>query len=249
MIKSFLQFINESSEIKEMFIKNITTKLFQKIKEFKLEETSSYFQISGISFTEPFFFDLLVEIRYDSNFKTEDDSHFKNLPWEKLNYQKNGYVIDANMHVHKKNNFIPKIIITLVIDPKSIPHLYANLYARLLDVMTHELNHVDQLNKKGDPFAEDLSNPEERNSSKKNYKYFLLKDEVESMVEGFYARSKELNLSLDDVFINYLSPFLISKYITDQELNKVMEVWVKYALEKYPDANFSNKVKKIIFSL
>lgn len=249
MIKSFLEFINESHENKEDFIKDLALKLIQKIRGSRLEESPEYSSLSGISFSHPFAFELLIELRKDSNFESSTDEHFKNLPWEDINYQKNGYVIDANTHVHKKNSSIPVIIITLVINPSEEPHLYNILHARILDILTHELNHVDQFGINGDPFAEDSSHPKERKGAKKSYKYFLLQDEIESMVEGFYIRANHLKVPLDSIFNDYLAPFVESSYITKEEFNKVMEVWVKYALQRYPEATFSKKVEKIVNSI
>jgi hypothetical protein len=76
-----------------------------------------------------------------------------------------------------------------------------------------------------------------------------MKDEMESMIEGMEARSKVLDIPLDYVFTDYLSTFVQSKYITPEEYSQVMQQWVKYALERYPDASFSKNVDKIVNSI
>ena len=99
------------------------------------------------------------------------------------------------------------------------------------------------------PFNSHVSDKMERNNAKKSYKYFLLKDEIESMTEGMYASSKAQNIPLDQVFDNYLLPLIQSGYISDHEYNKVIRVWVTRSLELYPDATFSTKVDHIVNSI
>jgi hypothetical protein len=119
----------------------------------------------------------------------------------------------------------------------------------LIDIVTHETNHLDQIGTQRDPFSANPSTKEERGDAKKSFKYFLLDDEIESMVEGMYARAQHKDIPLDYVFDDYLLPFIKSKYITPAEYEEVRSTWVKYALERYPDAVFSNKVDKIINSI
>jgi hypothetical protein len=69
------------------------------------------------------------------------------------------------------------------------------------------------------------------------------------MVEGMFARAQELNQPLDAIFDDYLQPFVKSKYINPQEYDKVMQTWVKYAIGRYPDVNFSKNVEKIVNSI
>jgi hypothetical protein len=88
-----------------------------------------------------------------------------------------------------------------------------------------------------------------RNGSKKSYKYFLLPDEIESMVEGMYTRAKEQDRFLDDVFSDYLTPFIESRYISQSEYQKVIKTWITRALELYPDAKFSQKADRIISNI
>jgi hypothetical protein len=249
MLKSFFQFINESQHSKQDFIKEVSLKLLSQIRGRSPEDPKSYELFSGMHFSEPFEFDLKLELRKDPNFKATEDRHFSDLPWEQLNFKEDGYSIDANTRISKKENVRPQIIITLVVNPRQEPHLYRTLHARLVDILTHETNHLDQLAHDGDPFSANPTIGDSRNSAKKSYRYFLLPDEIESMVEGMYARSQELNEPLDLIFDDYLQPFIISKYITPHEYSEVMQTWVKYAVERYPDVNFSKKVEKIVNSI
>jgi hypothetical protein len=249
MIKSFSEFINESMENNLEFLKKLAMDLIAKIRNSSKEESQNYHTFSGMEFTTPFMFDLILNIRRESNPNLKDDPHFNDLSWEKLNYDDHGYAIDANTKMSKSKTKIPRIIFHMILDPKREPVSYENLYARLLDILVHETNHLDQLGINRDPFNVNVSHPKERDNAKKSYKYFLLRDEIESMIEGMYVRSKYKKVPLDEIFVEYLTPFLRTKYITDDEFQKVMVMWITKALEVYPDANFSISAKKIIDSI
>lgn len=248
MIKSFSEFIGENMDPKSDFIKSLTANLIERIRNSSKDESEDYMEFSGMEFTEPFTFDLLLNVRRDSNPTLEDDSHFNKIPWEKLNYDDYGYAIDANAKMSKLKHHIPKIIIHLILDPKKEPLSYGKLYHRLLDLVTHETNHLNQVGLNREPFNTNVSDKADRNASKKSYRYFLLIDEIESMVEGMYVRSNSQQIPLDQVFDEYLQPFIETGYITSAEYRLVMNAWVKRALALYPDANFSSKVSNIINS-
>lgn len=248
MLKSFSQFIFENEDSTAEFIKSLALKLVQKIKN--SPDSDEYVSFAGMEFREPFAFDLIINVKKEKGANIEDDAHFHTLSWEQLNYDKLGYAIDANCRTNKGDLMIPEIEIHLILDPSKTPHSYSNLYARLIDLLTHETNHVSQFSAiERNPFSSEPSDQDHRQASKKSFKYFLLKDEVESMVEGMYASSRIKEIPLDYVFHDYLTPFVQSKYITLDEYDQVMEVWVKAALEKYPDAVFSKKVDKIVNSI
>jgi hypothetical protein len=249
MIKSFSQFINESHDDKQDFIKDTALNLLTQIRRYSAEDSKAYSKFSGMHFTEPYRFDLKLELKKDQEFTADDDPHFKNLPWEQINFKEDGYSIDANTRVHHDKTKTPEITITLAVDPRQEPHLYRSLHARLVDILTHETNHLDQNGPDRDPFSANPTIGDSRNSAKKSYEYFLLPDEIESMVEGMFARAQELNQPLDAIFDDYLQPFIKSKYISSQEYDRVMQTWVKYAIERYPEANFSKKVEKIVNSI
>lgn len=249
MIKSFIEFINESMDQKSQFIKDLSQTLIEKLRTAYLQESTEYTIFSGMEFTEPFTFDLILNVRSDNSPSLEEDSHFNGLPWEKINFDNLGYSIDANTKMSRSKSKIPKIILHIILNPKEEPILYSKLYYRLIDILTHETNHLDQLGLNRTPFNSHVSDKMKRNSAKKTYKYFLLGDEIESMVEGMYASSQAQNIPLDQVFDSYLIPFIQSRYISDDEYNEVMKAWVTRSLELYPQANFSNKVNHIVNSI
>lgn len=249
MIKSFIEFINESIDQKSQFIKDLSQTLIKKLRTSYLQENTEYTIFSGMEFTNPFTFDLILNARSDNSPSLEDDSHFNGLPWEKINFDRLGYCIDANTKMSRSKSKIPKIILHIILNPKEEPLLYSKLYYRLIDILTHETNHLDQLGLNRTPFNSHVSDKTERNTAKKTYKYFLLGDEIESMIEGMYASSQAQNIPLDQVFDNYLIPFIESGYISKDEYTHVIEVWVTRSVELYPQATFSNKVDHIVNSI
>lgn len=249
MLKSFIQFINESLESKEEFVKRLAQTLITKIRTSSMEESTEYSVFSGMEFIEPFTFDLIVNVRRDSSPDLEEDSHFEDLPWEKINYDKLGYSIDANTRMSRDKSSVPKIIFHIILNPRKEPLLYSKLQYRLIDILAHETNHLDQLGMNRDPFNSHVSSKDERESAKKSYRYFLLMDEIESMIEGMYQSSKEQGCPIDQVFDDYLIPFIESGYMSESEYKHVMQVWVTRAVELYPDATFSNQVDNIVNSL
>ena len=249
MLKSFSEFINENMDQKSQFIKEITQILIEKLRTSNLEESTEYSIFSGMEFKEPFMFDLILNVRKDTSPNLEEDSHFNSLPWEKINFDRLGYSIDANTRMNKSKIKIPKITFHIILNPKEEPILYSKLYYRLIDILTHETNHLDQLGINRTPFNTHVSDKMERTNAKKSYKYFLLGDEIESMVEGMYASSKVQNIPLDQVFDNYLIPFIQTRYISKDEYRQVMKAWVTQALNLYPDATFSSKVDHIVNSI
>jgi hypothetical protein len=249
MLKSFLQYINETMDHKTEFIKGLSQNLIERLRTSPFDESTEYSVFSGMSFIEPFNFNLILNVRRDTDLSTHSDSHFNSLPWEKINFDNLGYAIDANTKMSKSKLKIPSITIHIVLNPKLEPLLYSKLFFRLIDILAHETNHLDQLGLNRDPFNVNVSSNHDRDSAKKSYRYFLLPEEIESMVEGMYTRSKVQNINLDKIFDDYLLPFIESEYINKSEYLKVMQVWIFHALEVYPDCKFSNKVKSIIDSI
>jgi len=248
MVKSFSQFINENYEEDQQFLEKLKSSLIKMVRQFR-EQENEYTEFSGISFDEPYSFNLILFLKKDSSPDFKTDDRFKNLPWEEINFNEKGYAIDATSRISEDPNIKSIISIYLILDPRKEPHVYTKLSYRLLDILTHETNHLGQMGEDETPYNANPSYPKDRESAKTNFRYFLLPDEIESMVEGMYVSSKEQQRSLDEIFHEYLRPYIISKYISHDEYSKVMQVWVKYALQRYPDADFSKKVEKIVNSI
>jgi hypothetical protein len=248
-LKSFMEFINESENTNADFIKRIATFLLNKVKDSSKDESHEYSVFAKSEFTSPFEFDLFLELRRDSNPDLDSDSHFNGLSWEITNFNNLGYCIDANTIMNGGDLLIPEIRIHLILNPRKEPISYEQLFYRLIDILTHETNHLDQHGINRDAFNVQPSTKKDRDAAKKSYKYFLLPDEIESMIEGMYIKSKESGKELDIIFLDYLSPFINNGFMKPSELEEVMNTWIIRSLEVYPDAKFSNDATKIINSI
>ena len=243
---SFNDYLYENHKNDNSFVISFSDKIIEKLINTKLTDSTNDSLFYSQSFKEPMIFLFKLNISKNSKFNIKTDSHFKDLPWEKLNFDRDGYAIDANTKIHSDEEVSPEIIIHLAVDPNREPKLYTKLHARLIDILVHETHHLGQKGINREPFNKESS--EDREEAKRNYKYFLLDEEVESMVNGMYARSKYSKIPLDYVFYDYLSAFIKTKYISTEEYSKILKTWVKYAVETYPDANFSKKVESLVTS-
>ena len=114
MLNGILQFTDTTNKDRIMIAKQYYDNLKQ-THEYELINryySENYSKFSGMHFTEPYRFDLKLELKKDSQFTAEDDPHFKNLPWEQLNFKEDSYSIDANTRVHHDKTKTPEIIIT-----------------------------------------------------------------------------------------------------------------------------------------
>lgn len=242
MIKSFSQYIKENQSI-GLDVSKYCLDVINCIQR-NISPGEGYIEIRELEYRDPDF-DLVLELKVDSNPDFDSDSHFKTLPWEEINFKKHGFAIDANVSIDRADLILPEIRITTILDESRIPDLFNELKYRLIDILAHEINHTFQIGWNRRPFKVRPSSNSDRKESKKSYKYFLLPDEVESMVKGAYVRSKEQGIAIDKVIDKYLHPFLVSKKINQSQYLQVLNTWIRHAAENYPDAEFSLEDQKI----
>jgi hypothetical protein len=250
MIKGFDQYINESMD-NDPKTAQYARDVIAIVKKTK-ESDKSYEEIRELEYKDDNSFDLVVQIKKDASPNFETDDHFGDLQWEEINFKKYGFAMDANTHINKSDLIIPEIIIILIIDPTREPNLYKELEFKLIDIIMHELNHTDQVGWNRDPFNTRPSSGADRSKADSSFKYFNLPDEIESMVIGMYERTKAEDIELDELFDKYLVPFVLDGKLSKSEYEKVFDLWLRHALENYPDANINMsdpRVKKIVDSI
>jgi len=250
MIKSFFEYINEDSS-GGLDTTQYAKDVISKVKNLNDIE-DSYVEIRELEYDDDHKFDLVIQVKKTQSPDFNTDSHFKELPWEEINFNKYGFAIDANMHIDKKDLLIPEIIITLIIDPSKESNLYTELNFKLIDIIAHELNHTNQIGINREPFNVRPSSGKDREAAGTAHKYFTLPDEVESLIVGMYARSNEEGIELDKLFDKYLMPFVQDNKLSNEEYENLFELWLKHTLENYPDAKLSindPKVSKIVNSI
>jgi hypothetical protein len=248
MISSFLEYISESSHPGGSRAVEYANDVINLIKR-QASPGGDYIEIRELEYNDDHQFDLVIKVRWDSNPNMTQDDHFNKLTWEKINFDRYGFAVDANMKIDNQDLVVPEVTIILILNPDRDPDLYSELKYRLVDIITHELYHTRQIGWNRHPFNVRPSSNKARKEAKHSFKYFLLPDEVDSMVNGMYARSKEQDMPIDQVFDKYLIPFIQSGKITKEQYFKVLKTWVHRALELHPDALFtqnSEKIQKII---
>ena len=248
MIRSFLEYVAEGRDPGQSRIIKYADDVINIVSKIKSED-DSYVESRELEYDDSNKFDLVIQVKKDADPNLEKDSHFHRLSWEKINFDRYGFAIDANTRIDKMDLMIPEIIVTLIVDPNREPDLYDELRYRLIDIISHEINHTDQIGWNRKPFKVRPSSNSDRNGAKNSFEYFLLPDEIESMVKGMYMRSKNEDVEIDKIFDKYLYPFLESGKITTDQYLTVLKAWVEHTLENYPDAKLSTyreKINKIV---
>lgn len=244
-IKNYIEYLKESSNSYDKHITGVISELMKIIKNIDIENSNTYSKIHTIeSDGDPLAYDLelIVSMNPNPDFKTDD--HFSSMEWEEINFKKNGFCIDGNVYMDSDDDVIPEVEITLLIDPTRKNDSYYHIFLKLNDIVSHELNHLTQIGWNRTSFSTGASPTSVRDSAKAGYKYFLLPDEIDSMVKGMYRSSKIEGIPIDLAFEKYLDTFLEHGYINQSEYDKVISEWIKYAMVHYPKAVISAKYKK-----
>jgi len=196
-----------------------------------------------LTYSDPLEFSLNFIVKRVVQFNPRKSTHFKTLPWEVLNFEDNGFALDANAYIPKaSDDEDPELELVLYISPDAEPLSYETLGHKLVEYVRHEIEHLLQKgrNRRIGHIVKTPNNV--RSQAETSYKYFLLPDEIPAMVAGMYAAAVRKRIPLDQEFEIYLKPFIKSGLINDEEFNKVIRAWIKFANQVYPDAKFSNKV-------
>ena len=220
IVNSFLGFVNESR------YDSLSESIANKIIGF-VNRGADGTMISR--FSAPVQFTVTVSVARTSTFSPDRSESFKRIPWESINFEKNGFAIDANSQVVDGSD-IREVDIVLVIDPKREPENHESIYYKLLDLVRHEIEHL--VNNNADHRRED-----DREESQDSYKYFLLPDEIPSMVSGMRLSASKKGIPIEKEFADYLMPILASGFITKDQYDEVMAAWLKFAFSHFPDTN------------
>lgn len=240
-MKSFSQFILEEKHYS--FVNELAIDIISKLSSYN--KSNSYSLVNEYEYQSPFYFDLRIYCRWDDSPNLDEDSHFNELDWEKHRFFKNGYCINANTKFNKEEYFIPEIDLYLIINP-SIKNINSVLFPRLSGILAHELRHLRQIGLNKEPFMGKVSSSSDRKKSLQNYKYFLLPEEIDSMVEDKYLQSKMENKPIDNIIHDYLDVFVKDGFMTNSEYSIVFNKWIKKTIELFPDAIFSDNVENIL---
>tara|TARA_B100000963_G_scaffold176268_4_gene153348 strand:+ start:14902 stop:15648 length:747 start_codon:yes stop_codon:yes gene_type:complete len=244
---SYSNYIFENSQENEFdsTIKTLSDFFISSVLNAK-ETNGEYIILQELEIAEP---DLDVDVRFllrkEKDISLEKDSHFKKMNWQRLKLDKNGYVVTGNVFMTDGN--IPEIEITVALDSNRLNKgLFKKMYLNLINTISHELNHLKQKGWNKDYQNIDPSTQEYRKKNNKSYSYFLLPEEIESMVYGMNKQSIKQNVPIDELFDKHLDPFVESGFMNDSEKMKIIEKWLHHTLKLYPNAILSNKYSNII---
>lgn len=137
--------------------------------------------------------------------------------WERQNFEKYGFSIDANTYIPKSGS--PGIDLQITIDPLSESDSLTDLQHLLLDAVRHEIEHIQTVDRK---------NPALRKAHQSSYKYFLLNDEIPAAVAGLNLLAKKRGTDLETEIVDYLKPFVKSGFMSEPEAYRVKQAWLNH---------------------
>ena len=197
-----------------------------------------------LNYSEPVSFFLTLAITRSKTFSPAKSKNFKSLPWETINFERRGFVIDANTYI-PGNNDEPEVEMYIVISPEAEPTCYQTLYFKVLDSIRHEMEHLLQKGANRQVGHAVTTKRKTRSAAEESYEYFLLPDEIPSMVSGMHLAAVKKRIPIDVEFEDYLFPFIQSGFITQAEADKVIKVWLDFAVQHFPTVKTSEKYKSI----
>jgi hypothetical protein len=237
MIKRFSQFIFESKY--DSMAARFAKELFDEVKSTAGSKIGKPI-IKQFTYDDPLEFTIIFKLVRVEKFEPEKTDDFRLMPWEVINFEKNGFVIDANAFIPKASDpEEPEIEVVVYISPIAEPASYEVLYYKTVDTIRHELEHLLQrgINQRSGHIVSTKQTT--RNKANDNYRYFILPDEIPAMVAGLHASAIKKKTPLDIEFLTYLEPFLETGLITQEQQEKIMKTWTEFANHVYPDAKFS----------
>lgn len=234
---------NSSKEMDEL-VKTLTDLTISSVH--KNDQTSNkYSNIQEIEISEPFLdVDFKVILRKEPNLDISKDPYFENMKWHHVRLKNDNYTFTGNTFM---DHNIPSVEIIIVIDSDKIqPKNYEKMYYKLLNTISHELNHLNQKGWNRDYDNIIPKSQEYRKKNGKKHSYFLLPEEIESMVKGMYNQSKATGRPIDELFDEHLQPFVESSFMTHSEMIEIIRNWLEHTLIYYPGANLTDKYSNIM---
>lgn len=183
----------------------------------------------NLEYKDPLIFDLTVNIKITDELFAKRDLYFKNIPSEIVKFEKYGFAIDGDSF-GGDNEDGAEIEISIAVDPSQINS--QKFFAKILDVVRHEIEHIVQ---RGPNFSADhkvkIPRPITRESAKSDYRYFILSDEIPAQVRGLAEEAQHSGQTVKECAIEYLTPFLELGFITQEQINIVLNTWKNWAIQ------------------
>ena len=247
-IFTYQEFINESHSDQngmDLLVSTLVELISSEVKSGK-DTNGEYVVSQELEIAEPFLdVDFKFLLRKEPNIDLSQDSHFNKMKWQHVKLKDNGYALTGNTFMTDGN--IPEVEIIVAIDSNKVsPESLKKLYHSLHNTVSHELNHLNQKGWNRDYDNIEPSSREHRHENGKRHSYFLMPEEIESAVEGFYNQSQHEERPMDEIFDEYLTPFVESEFMSHSEMIEIIRKWIEHTLAYYPNANLSTKYSNII---
>lgn len=247
VLKKYSEYILEHSGGDELdsLIKTLSDLALSTVESHD-ETGDEYVIVQELEVTEPFIdVDIRFLLKKIPQLDLTQDSYFSKMNWQHEKLEDHGYVVTGNVFMTKGN--IPEIEIIIAIDSDRLNgEMFKKIYFNLKNTISHELNHLKQKGWNKDFHSIDPSSQEHRRKNNKSYSYFLLPEEIESMVYGMNKQSISQNVPIDTLFDKHLDPFVESGFMKESEKLEVIRKWLHHTLKFYPNAILSEKYSNII---
>jgi len=134
------------------------------------------------------------------------------------------------------NTFIDdddEIVLEISIDVNSEPKSYEQIFYKINEDVRHEIEHYSQ------QIFTNKPKPVDSSTMDSVFKHHLEPSEIEALMYGFYRRAKLEKKPLDLVMLDDLNKEIESGNLTKRESEILLNIWVKYAKRRLPNAVYS----------
>ena len=125
------------------------------------------------------------------------------------------------------------IYLELSVNPRFEPQCYSGINPELRDIVRHEIEHLTQRgwNEKQGKLMKHNQVTRKRIELDPNlrYRYYQLKDEVDSNLHGLYAKAKSMKKPFSEVVVEFLDKQARKGIIPDNKKREIYNIWKKRA--------------------
>ena len=229
MIKSTKQILSEGRY--DSFTRMISKDIVKSVKETEgdMEHTHQIDLPYDITGEEEYTFNfkeksLGIEVELFIN-RTEDEI---SIGHREVPYYINSYVSEDD-----------NLVMEMVIDESYGRSYYEEMFYKINEDVRHEIEHYLQ------NIFKDRQQPlQDTADYNTTLAHHMDPSEVEALVHGFYRRAKLEKRPLDVVMLEDIQKDIQDGNLTPEEGDTLLSVWVKYAVNKLPKAQYSNSFKR-----
>ena len=184
-------------------------------------------------------YDINGEEEYTFNFKEKslglEVELFINRTEDEISIGNREVPYYINSYVSEDDN----LVMEMVIDESYGRSYYEEMFYKINEDVRHEIEHYLQ------NIFKDRQQPlQDTADYNTTLAHHMDPSEVEALVHGFYRRAKLEKRPLDVVMLEDIQKDIQDGNLTPEEGDTLLSVWVKYAVNKLPKAQYSNSFKR-----